>query len=67
MRPYKEGTPVYEIIRDGWSRDFQPTQTACELNAMGYKGISSLDVCKIWRLMTLEYEQHCAKENNDNF
>lgn len=67
MKPYKEGTPVYEIIRDGWSRDFQPTQPVQELIAMGHTNITFLDVCKIWRLMSMEYEQHCAKESNDNF
>lgn len=34
---YKEGTPLAEIIDDGWSRGFQLEQTVKEATAMGFE------------------------------
>lgn len=36
MKPYKEDTPLWIIIRDGWSRGFAYSQVVEEAAEMGY-------------------------------
>lgn len=36
MTPYKVGTTLDQIIRDGWSRGFDPEQTLREAGVMGF-------------------------------
>ena len=55
MQMYKLGTTLFEILWDGWSRDFDVTQTLREANAQGFP-IDISTVAKVWKLMDLEYE-----------
>ena len=52
-KPYKTGTPLDEIIRDGWSRGFKFEQTIEEAKIMGFI-ITEEDLLKEWD--RLEYE-----------
>ena len=36
IKPYKDETTQGEIIADGWSRGFEPSQTVGECRAMGF-------------------------------
>lgn len=53
-KPYKDGTPVFEILWDGWSRGFKPEQTHAELAIMGYTDITIEDIKSIWSLMAFK-------------
>lgn len=35
-KPYKETVTLYEIVKDGWSRGFDPEQTRQDAGDMGY-------------------------------
>lgn len=51
---YKEGTPLEEIIKDGWARGFYQTQTLQEARDMGYN-ITEEYVVEEWAKLEEEY------------
>lgn len=61
-RPYKDGTPMFEIILDGWARGFLVSQTDEELKIMGFTQVSEFDIIKIWELLEDKMQNHFEKE-----
>jgi hypothetical protein len=70
MKPYRDNTPLEEILRDGWSRGFLPEQTIEEASAMGFK-VSEEDVDIAWHNFQTEMEAYFANdpyhENDDGW
>ena len=60
MKPYKEGTPLEEIIKDGWSRGFRYEQTLYEAKEMGYE-LSKARLVREWD--RLEFQMKVYFEN----
>ena len=45
MQPYKEGTRLKEILKDGWAKGFEPEQTRGEASLMGfYTTVASIEL-----------------------
>ncbi len=60
-KPYKDGTPLNAIIRDGWSRGFKPQQTLDEAHTMRHDLME--EQLKIaWDKLTDEFDAWAAGE-----
>lgn len=58
-KPYREGTSLEEIIKDGWSRGFAIGQIVHEAKAMGYS--ITLPECRVkWQELDEAYSQSDA-------
>lgn len=54
LKVYKDNTPLFYILEDGWSRGFKVEQTHDEALTMGYN-IDQESIYKIWNLLTFKY------------
>lgn len=58
---YKDGTPLDAILRDGWSRGFDPVQTRNEAEVMGFK-VELSEVIERWAELDEELAEEQAEE-----
>ena len=69
-KPYKDGTTLYEILKDGWSRMFEHEQTVNEAAQMGYT-VTEEYVESIWQVfeedMGSYFRNDPYKENDDGW
>jgi hypothetical protein len=62
--PYKQGTRLISMLRDGWARGFDPEQTYIECSLMGYV-ITQEFILRVWRHEDRKYArfvQRCGFE-----
>ena len=60
MQPYKEGTRLKEILKDGWARGFKPEQTREEASLMGfYTTVASIELA--WSNLDEEIEDYANR------
>ena len=58
---YKDGTTLDQIIRDGWSRDFEDWQIQDEARAQGYE-VSLGQVHNACMMLDADYQYHLEQE-----
>ena len=58
---YQEGTTLQEIIKDGWARGFQVSQTLSEATDMGYT-LTEESILAEWELLDKEVDNWIAFE-----
>lgn len=61
MRKFKDGTRLFDILNDGWSRDLPIKQIHGEVNEMGYC-LTYSDVDSLVELFEDRYEKHVRLE-----
>lgn len=65
QQPYKNGTPLTAIIRDGWSRGFDTSQIVAEALFMGHSTtVAEVNATKqsLEIVMTQDMKQHTVQE-----
>ena len=61
MKAYRDGTPLADIIKDGWAMGFSTDQTYDEAREMGFK-VSKMYIEQEWQVRDLEYIDYCNKQ-----
>lgn len=61
--PYKEGTTLLAILRDGWARGFTLRQTYDEAQMMGFSKSCTADLIRrVWAHEDRKFERWVARQ-----
>lgn len=64
--PYREGTHLLAILRDGWARGFVVEQTVEEAHVMGFTKVTPDLVMRLWRHEDRKMRRHFGLEDIRN-
>lgn len=62
--PYRAGTHLLAILRDGWARGFQLEQTYDEAHAMGFKDVQFYHIIRLWKHEDAKFARWAEKSSS---
>lgn len=62
LKPYRDGIRLLALLRDGWARGFESSQTLHESHLMGFTQVTTDLILRVWRHEDAKFERWVQRE-----